>query len=136
MIILVDTDVLIDVALDRAPHAEAAAMLLDALERGPSRGFVAWHTVANFYYLVSPRRGQKDTRQYIAELTRLLDVSPAATEHLRAATQLPIADFEDAMQVAAAKACGADLIATRNARDFRRSPVAALPPAEILTRLA
>ncbi|MGQ0538490.1 MAG: type II toxin-antitoxin system VapC family toxin [Gemmatimonadaceae bacterium] len=136
MIILVDTDVLIDVALDRMPYAKPAAQLLDALERGPSRGFVAWHTVANFYYLVSPRRGQKDTRQYIAELTRLLDVAPAGTEHLRAATQLPMDDFADAMQVAAAQACAADLIATRNARDFRRSPVAALPPTEILPRLA
>ncbi len=136
MIILVDTDVLIDVALNRAPHADAAAQLLDALERGPSRGFVAWHTVANFYYLVSPRRGQKETRQYIAELTQLLNVAPAGTEHLRAATQLPLRDFEDALQVAAAQACSADLIATRNARDFRKSPITALPPMEIIPRLA
>lgn len=135
MIVLLDTDILIDVALDRAPHANAAVQLLDALERGPSRGFVAWHSVANFYYLVAAKRGSKHTRQFIAELTHFLDVAPTNTEHLRAATQLPLADFEDALQVVAAQACAAELIATRNARDFRRSPIPALAPDGILARL-
>lgn len=32
MIVLVDTDVLIDVALDRMPHVESSSALLDKLE--------------------------------------------------------------------------------------------------------
>jgi len=31
-------------------------------------------------------------------------------------------DFEDAMQVAAALACGAEVIATRNMRDYAQAP--------------
>ena len=48
MIILIDTDVLIDVALDREPFAENAAALLDRLEQDPGKGFVAWHSISNF----------------------------------------------------------------------------------------
>lgn len=136
MIVLVDTDVLVDVALDRAPHATDAAALLDALESGASRGFVAWHTISNFYYLVSARRGRPGTRQFIEELTRFLDVAPTTREHLRAATRLPLKDFEDAMQVCAASACSADFIATRNVRDFRESPIPAMTPAQVVARLA
>jgi len=40
------------------------------------------------------------------------------------------------MQVAAATACAADFIATRNIRDFRKSPIPALTPTQALARLA
>jgi len=128
MKVLVDTDVLLDVALDRAPHASAAAALLDTLEQRPGSGFVAWHTLSNFYYLVRPKHGNKDAQQFVLELTRFLSVSPTDTESVRVAGSLDMRDFEDAMQVAAALACGADVIATRNTKDFRRSPVPGKSP--------
>ncbi len=136
MIVLVDTDVLLDLALDRAPYAEDAAALLDRLERGPSRGVVAWHTLSNFYYLVAPRRGRADARRFLAELCRFLDVAPVTTEHARLAVDSGLKDFEDAMQMAAAVAAGAEVIATRNVKDFKRSIVPAITPREVMARLA
>ena len=38
---LLDTDILIDLALDRHPHAEAAAELLDRIEHGTLSAFIA-----------------------------------------------------------------------------------------------
>ena len=132
---LLDADVLIDVALDRRPHSRASSELLDRVERGARRAFVAWHTLSNFYYLVTPTRGDADTRDFIAELVRFVAVAPADTAALRYAVSLPMADFEDAMQVAAARACGARHVVTRNVRDFARSPIPALTPQEALARL-
>lgn len=133
--ILLDTDVLIDVALDRPPHATAAAELLTILERRPRMAFVAWHTLSNFYYLVSPTRGKDDARSFLVELTRFVSVAPTDTEDFHFAAGLPLADFEDALQVAAARACGAVYVATRNVRDFRSSPVPARTPAELVKEL-
>lgn len=130
--ILVDTDVLLDVALDRKPHARASADLLDLLQRRGRGGFVAWHSLSNLYYLVRPGRGGSGVRELLRDLTGFLTVVPTDTDALRYATDLPLADLEDAMQVAAAWSCGATLIATRNVTDFRESPVPALTPAEIL----
>jgi hypothetical protein len=45
-----------------------------------------------------------------------------------------MAVFEDALQVSAAQACGADYIITRNGRDFVKSPLPALSPEEFLGR--
>lgn len=132
---LLDTDILIDLALDRSPHAKAASELLDRIEYGRHSAFIAWHTVSNFYYLVSPSRGRTDTRDFIVELTRLVTVASAGTEALRYAAALPMPDFEDAMQVAAARACGARHIVTRNVKDYRRSPIPALSPQDALARL-
>jgi len=133
--VLVDTDVLLDVALDRAPHAEAAAALLDHLEQHPGTGFMAWHTVSNFYYLVVPRHGRDETRSLLLDLVRFVEVAATDTESLRIAGRLPMRDFEDAMQVAAAQVCAADIIATRNTRDFRASPVKARTPRQVLDQL-
>ena len=132
---LLDTDVLIDLALDRRPHADAASELLDRLEQGARNAFIAWHTVSNFYYLVSPSRGSKGARDFIVELTRFVAVAPAGTEALHYAAALPMPDFEDAMQVAAARACGARYIVTRNVKDYRRSPIPALSPQDALDEL-
>lgn len=133
--ILLDADVLLDVALDRTPHADASSALLDLLERRSRRAFVAWHTVANLYYLLRPAEGADRAREFLDDLTGFVTVAPAGTDALRYALALPMADLEDAMQVAAARECGALYIATRNVRDFRKSPVPARTPAQLLKEL-
>jgi len=133
--VLVDTDILIDLALDRTPHAEVASELLDALEGRPGTGYIAWHSVANFYYLVSPARGRGDTRKFVVDLVAFLEVAPTGTERVRQAARMPLKDFEDALQVAAALACGAEVIATRNVSDYRGASVPAGSPESVLSKL-
>ena len=99
--ILLDTDVLIDVALDRHPHSAPASQLLDRIEHGAEAAFIAWHSISNFYYIVSPALGGVSARDFIVELTRFVAVATTDTESIRYAAELPMADFEDAMQVAA-----------------------------------
>ena len=132
---LLDTDVLIDVALDRRPHSDLASEILDRLERGYRKAFIAWHSVSNFYYVVSPSRGEITARDFILELTRFVEVAETGTEAIRYAAALPMTDFEDAMQVAAADACGARYIVTRNMKHFRRSPIPAISPEDALGKL-
>ena len=133
--ILIDTDVLIDVALDRQPFSDAASELLDRLQTGPKRAFVAWHSLSNFYYLVTPAGGGSDARDFITELIRFVAVPDCGTDAIVFAAGLGMEYFEDAMQVAAARACGARFVVTRNARDFRRSPIPAITPLEALESL-
>ncbi|MGH7630474.1 MAG: type II toxin-antitoxin system VapC family toxin [Gemmatimonadales bacterium] len=130
--VLLDADVLIDVALGRARHAEPAGALLAWLEGRSGTAYVAWHTVSNFYYPLAPVRGGRPTREFVLELALFVEVAPTTTESLRAAAALDLRDFEDAMQVAAAQACGAEVIATRNVRDYVRSPARAATPRSLL----
>ena len=133
--ILLDTDVLIDVALDRRPHSDSAAELLDRIEHGAEAAYIAWHSVSNLYYIVTPSLGGFSARDFIVELTRFVAVAATDTEGIRYAAELPMKDFEDAMQVAAARACGARHIVTRNVQDYERSPIRAVAPGEALSEL-
>ena len=129
---LLDTDVLIDVALDRRPYSGPASELLDRIEHGHESACIAWHSVSNLYYLVSPARGGVSTRDFIVELTRFVPVAATGAEAVHYAAGLPMTDFEDAMQVAAARTCGARSIVTRNISDYERSPIRAVTPQEAL----
>ena len=133
--ILLDTDVLIDIALDRRPYSGPASEILDRIEHGAESAYIAWHSVSNLYYMAAPARGGTSTRAFIVELTRFVAVAPTDTEAIRYAAELPMADFEDAMQVAAARACGVRHIVTRNVRDYERSPIRAVAPEEALSAL-
>jgi predicted nucleic acid-binding protein len=135
VIVLIDTDVLVDVALDRAPFAGDSSALLDRIERLPGAGFVAWHSLSNLYYLVAPGVGKVSAKDFLVDLLRFVQVAPTTTASFMAAARLPMTDLEDAMQVAAALACKADVIATRNLQDFKRSPVPARRPAAVLDEL-
>ena len=133
--ILLDTDVLIDIALDRPPHSDPAAELLDRIEHGAEAASIAWHSVSNLYYVVTPTLGGVSARDFIVELTGFVGVAATDTEGIRYAAELPMKDFEDAMQVAAARACGARHIVTRNVQDYERSPIRAVAPGEALREL-
>ena len=132
---LLDTDVLVDVALDRPPYSDAASELLDRVEHGSSTACIAWHSVSNFYYLVTPTGSRASARDFIAELTRFVEVATIDTEAVRYAVELPLPYFEDAMQVAAARARGARHIVTRNVSDYEHSPIRAVSPQEALDGL-
>ena len=76
-----------------------------------------------------------NARDFIVELTSFVSVATTDTEAIRYAAGLPMEDLEDAMQVAAARACGARHIVTRNVRDYQRSPIRAIDPQEALSEL-
>jgi hypothetical protein len=97
--------------------------------------FLAWHSLSNFHYLVAPARGRDDAREFLLDLSRFVAVAPTDTEAFRYAASLPVPDFEDALQIAAANACGAVRIATRNVRHYRRSPIPARAPSDLLKDL-
>ncbi len=130
--ILFDTDVLLDFALDRQPHSELATELLERIERSSEGASIAWHSVSNFHYIVSRALGDAVAREFIAHLLHLASVPATKTEDVYFAMELPMSDFEDAMQVAAARACDARIIVTRNVRDYANSPVPAAHPSEAL----
>ena len=132
---LIDANVLIDLALNRQPYAAQARDLFDRIDQQRERAFIAWHTISNVYYVVSGRRGAQATHEFIADLPSFVEVARTDTADMRYAVGLPMADFEDALQVAAASACGARSIVTRNVRDFARSPIPAVTPTEALARL-
>jgi len=62
-----------------------------------------------------------------------LYVVPTGNQDVDTALTLPMADFEDALQCAAAMAFQADCVVTRNTGDYRQAAVPAKTPEQFIT---
>lgn len=127
--LVVDTNVVLDVLLDRAPHAEAASRLWMAAERGECELIVPAHAVTTIHYLAARHRNPIFANVVVADLLAVFGVAPVDDAVLRRALALAWDDFEDAVVAAAAERVDAAAVVTRNLGDFDRSPVAAVDPA-------
>lgn len=134
MKLLLDTDVLLDVALGRERFGPDSKAVLDWCHAAPRSAFLAWHTIANTYYLLRPTTGDRVAREFISQLLLFVDVVRGGGEAVRRALALRMRDFEDALQVAAAMSEDAQYIITRNTADYRGSVVPVLTPRDFLAR--
>ena len=132
MRLLIDINVLLDVALQR-PGAPASAQLLARCGR-QYEAWLAWHSIATLAYLIERQQSAISGRDFIRGMLGWADVAQTSKVDALAALDLPMGDFEDALQVAAAMACGAQFVITRIERDFKNSPVPALSPDDFLRR--
>lgn len=129
---LFDTNIILDVALNRPRLAEASRGALTWGFEHPGKACLAWHSVATIAYYLAKQSGRERVRPFIGELVARLDIAGGSDRELLRAIELPLPDFEDAMIGALAESAGATHIVTRNLADFRKSPVKAVSPEDFL----
>lgn len=130
MRLFLDTDVLLDFALGRAPYCEQSTELLEWASQHPGQCAMAWHSLANLHYLT--KSGASD---FIKDLLKFVEVPSTGSREMNHALDLGFSDLEDAMQVSAALLFGAQIIVTRNVKHYRKSPIKVMTPAEVLPLL-
>jgi len=126
MRLFLDTDILLDVLLEREEFISKSARVLDWAEAHPGHCAVSWHGLANIHYLSND--GALD---FINELTEFCVIPNAGTSEMKRALELSFKDLEDAMQTSTALLFGAQAIVTRNITDYRNSPIKALRPTDL-----
>lgn len=121
--LLIDTNVLLDVVLERKPWVEDATALLDAVAKGQAAGYVASHAIPTVYYVVARERDRAAAATATSDLLQLLTVVPLDNAGFQRALGLGLRDFEDGAQAAACLQVGADRLVTRNTKDYGEAPV-------------
>lgn len=129
-----DSDVLLEVALNRKPFVEQSGTLVSWCQLTPGSGVIAWHTVSNIYYMLRPVRGDASTRRFLNDLIVFAEVASGGTSSIRAALGMRVNDFEGAMQVAAGLSAGAQFFVTRNTNHFRGALIPAMTTADFSKR--
>ena len=130
---LVDSNVLLDFLATREPFYEAARELLVFAAAGDYELWMSPSQVTDLFYVLSGggRAARAPAaREALLGLRRVVHVCPLGEEEVDRALESGWDDFEDSLVHQAALAVGARAIVTRNARDFARSSVPALPPDE------
>lgn len=133
--VLFDTNVVLDVLLDREPHVEASAAAWAAVETGAAEGLLAAHAVTTVQYLAGKELGAAKARRSVAAILTVFGIAAVDSAVLNEALESPFSDFEDALTAAAARLAGCECIVTRDPKAFRASPVRAFTPEAVLPLL-
>lgn len=131
--LLLDLNVFLDVILDRPPHAEIAAALWAAIERGMGDGMVPAHGVTTIFYLLDKARGGAFARKGVERLIDVFSVAPIDDHVVRRALALGWPDFEDAVCAAAAVASACDALVTRDPDGYPNPPLPVIDSAAALS---
>lgn len=130
MRVLFDTNVVLDLLLDRQPWSAAAADLFARAARSEIEAYLAATSVTTVHSLASKAVGAGPARRHCEELLLLCGIAPVTRSVLQNALDSGLADFEDAVIEAAARQVGVDALVTRDAGGFAGCPHAILSPAE------
>ena len=133
--LLLDVNLILDVLLDRKPHADDAAEVWAAVETGRATGYLSAHAVTTIHYLNSKAVGPRMAAATTEALLSVFDVAVVDEAVLRSAAALRWRDFEDAVTASAAIRSRCDAIVTRNPKDFAKATTRVLAPREAAASL-
>lgn len=136
MKVLFDTNVVLDVLLDREPHVGVAVKLFALVDNGRLEGSLCATTVTTVFYIAAKSFGRKRALSQVRDLLDLFAIADVDRDVLDRALDLDFADFEDAVAHEAARASGVAAIVTRDGRDFASASLPVFDPAELLAAVA
>ena len=136
MKVLFDTDILLDILLEREPHVEVAAKLFSLVDNGRVKGSICATAVTTTYYMTAKGLGSKRAHDQVRTLLSMFDVATVDDGVLQRALDSGFRDYEDAVAHEAARAAGISAIVTRNARDFTKATLPVFEPHELLATIA
>ena len=116
--LFIDSDVIIDLFMDRKPFVHSARHVMGMLEAGKAEGCTSSLVIANVYYLLSKYLNKNKSLEVIRKLTSILYVIPIENNHIQNAINNPGKDFEDKMQHLAAVSAACNYLVTRNISDY------------------
>jgi len=135
MKILFDTNVVLDVLLDREPFADDAAYLISKVELSEIQGFLCATTITTLYYIIAKSIGPKSASKHIATLLSLFSIAPVNRLVLEKSISSRFNDFEDSVLHESALYSGAQYIITRNSIDFKKAKLPIFEPKEFINLL-
>jgi predicted nucleic acid-binding protein len=129
---LIDTNVLLDVFLEREPFWDSSAHVVGLAEKGQIEGWIGGTTVTTIFYLLNKALSRKKAENNIKKLLKIFNISGITRVVLEDALDSNFKDYEDAVLHQSAVHSNLDVIITRNQKDFGKSKIPVYSPTELL----
>ena len=134
MKIFLDTNILLDLVLDRAGAPDARKIVDIGKDNSWVKLCVSYLSMANIAYVLR-KRPTEEIKDCLTRLYKLVDILPMNDMQLMTAIRnCDCPDFEDALQIMCAEEKGCDVIITSNISHFRPyTDIPVFSPAEFLS---
>lgn len=118
MIVLVDTNILLDVLQRREPFHIWSDQIWKMAETGGLEVHISAISFNNVFYVLRKQAGQQVAIGAVKQLRKIFRVVGLDAALIDEAINMAAQDFEDAIQAASAQRVNADVIVTRNIKHF------------------
>lgn len=116
--VFIDTNIILDVMLDREKFLLESSNVLALQILGEAELYATALTFANALYICRKLIGKEESIEKLSKVFEKLHVSPLGQEEYNAAMKMSHKDIEDNFQYCSAISAGCDVIVTRNIKDF------------------
>ncbi len=135
MKILIDTNIIIDVALEREPFFENSDRLLALAEKKAFDGYLSAASISDIFYIVCKDKGKYLAFEFLKYIISFCLIAMVNEMVIKNALVSNPKDFEDAIQYQTALSTGLDGIVTRNPKDYAEALISVFTPAELLATI-
>jgi predicted nucleic acid-binding protein len=129
--ILFDTNIILDVLLNREPFVKLSATLVSAVENKEIEGFLCATTITTLDYLISKETNRSKSRVEIRKLLGIFHISEVNVKVLELSLNSKFNDFEDAVQYYSGEYCSVNGLVTRNTKDYKQAKLPIYTPSEL-----
>ena len=133
--ILLDTNVILDFAMKRGEHYAPARRIMKEIAEGRLIAHVSASQITDIYYFLEKKFDHKKAIKVLVILLESIRIIRVDEDTINIAIKSEMADFEDAVQAAAAQDCEIDIVVTRDKTGFHDSGLNAYSPEEFLETL-
>jgi len=120
--LFVDTNIIIDLLAKRQGFYESASVLFSNADKGEVELLISALTFANTNYILSKLMSAKDAREILRKFKVLVRIVNSNDKVIDLAlSDSSFSDFEDGLQYYTALEHHAEIIITRNKKDFKTS---------------
>ncbi|MEE9304379.1 MAG: PIN domain-containing protein [Thiotrichaceae bacterium] len=133
MKVLFDTNIILDVLLDRKQFVVRSANLVSMAENKQIEGFLCATTITTIDYLIAKAHNRVRAKAEIQKLLNIHYISEVNEQVLGLAINSHFKDFEDAVQYYSGECIGVDCLVTRNLKDYKGTQLAVYSPEELLS---
>ena len=131
--VLFDTNILVDIMISREQFIEDSERLVAYVAGKKICGFVTANSVTDVYYLVKKNLPKNIAREELKKLLYAFEIIEVSGPDCRAAFDIKIADYEDALLVVCAQKLAIDYIVTRDSDLLKYSNFNVVSPKALLT---
>ena len=131
--VFIDTNILLDLLLEREPWAQDAALLFSMADRKEVNLLCCSLSFSTAVYIM--QRFKYTRKEIVRKLTIVKSICTVTTVNeavIDRMLQSDFADLEDSIQYYSALAYGAEAIITRNMEDFAKANILVLTPKDFI----
>lgn len=132
--LFVDTNIVLDLLAQRAEFFQEAQELFTRADMNKVELTISALTFANTHYILSKHLKLEETRKILNKFKVLVNVAPIDDKIIELALASDFKDFEDAIQYYSALESKAQIIITRNKKDFKYAKIPIMTAKEYIRK--